>query len=67
MSAMDRDEILRLNPQIDLRRVEEYLRYVEQLRRAGMDVAPKYRLAPALGQLPAGTIARHRLTRAAGG
>lgn len=56
---MDRDEILRLNPQIDLRRVEEYLRFVEEVRKAGIDVAPKYRLSPALGQLPAGTLAQN--------
>lgn len=52
MTTMTRDEILRLNPQIDPRRAEEYLRYVAELRRAGIDVAPKYRLSPALGQLP---------------
>lgn len=56
---MDREEILRLNPQIDLQRVEEYLRFVENLRKAGIDVAPKYRLSPALGQLPSGTLAQH--------
>jgi hypothetical protein len=64
---MDRDEILRLNPQIDPHRAEEYLRYVEELRRAGIDVAPKYRLSPALGQFPADTTAPNRRTRAAGG
>jgi hypothetical protein len=56
---MNDDEILRLNPQIDPRRAEEYLRYVEELRKAGIDVAPKYRLSPALGHMPSGTLAQN--------
>ncbi|MCA9708120.1 MAG: hypothetical protein KDK70_19870 [Myxococcales bacterium] len=55
---MDHDEILRLNPQIDPKRAEDYRRYVEELRKAGIDVLPRYRLSPALGWLPSALLSQ---------
>jgi hypothetical protein len=52
LEHMDEEEILRLNPQLDAGRAAEYLRYVEQLRAAGIDIDAKYRIQPALGAAP---------------
>lgn len=55
---MKRDELLRLDPQVDPELAESYLRYVEQLREAGIDVRPEYRLSPALGGLPSAKLSQ---------
>ena len=59
MTNMDIKEILRRNPQVDVKRAEVYARYVHELRRAGMDLEPKYKIAPALSPLPSSVVVQN--------
>jgi len=44
-------EILKRNPQIDMKRVADFEKYRHDVEQAGIDVTPKYRVSPPLGEL----------------
>lgn len=50
MTRPDLSEILRANPQIDLKRVEQFEAYRTEMSKAGVDLSPAYRVAPPLGE-----------------
>jgi len=49
MNRPDLPEILRANPQIDLKRVEQHEAYRAEMSLAGVDLAPVYRITPPIG------------------
>ncbi|MFO0640634.1 MAG: hypothetical protein U0183_15550 [Polyangiaceae bacterium] len=51
--AFDSTEIFRKNPQLDAKKVEDLNSYCRAISRAGIDISPRYRLSPALGQFVA--------------
>lgn len=55
---MDTKEILRRNPAVDVEQAESYLKYVQELQRAGFNVQPRFRLDLPLQQIPPRTISQ---------
>ena len=51
MSKADDLDILKRNPQIDMKRVADFEKFRLDVERAGIDLAPKYRVSPPLGEL----------------
>lgn len=51
MKKLDVQEVLRLNPQLDLSRVAKMEAFCAAATAAGIDLAPTYRIAPPLGEL----------------
>ncbi len=49
MKPSDLREMLRANPQIDLKKVEQYEAYRAEMSEAGVDLSPAYRIAPPIG------------------
>jgi hypothetical protein len=53
MSKMTDVDILALNPQLDLQRVADFENFRREIERSGVDLAPRYRVSPPLGELVA--------------
>lgn len=41
---------LKRNPALDLKKVQEYENFREQMARAGINLVPEYRIMPAMGE-----------------
>ena len=53
MSKMTDVDILALNPQLDLQRVADFENFRREIERSGVDLVPRYRVSPPLGELVA--------------
>ncbi len=51
MRKADDLDILNLNPQIDMKRVADFEEFRREAEQAGIDLSPKYRVSPPLGEL----------------
>jgi hypothetical protein len=56
------EEILKLNPGIDQAQVAGFVAFQEQVLKSGVDISPKYRLSPPLGDLKASVQDRNLTT-----
>lgn len=52
-ARVDEVEVLRKNPRLDPKEIAELDRYCAEISGAGIDIRPRYRIAPALGHVVA--------------